>query len=289
MNYVTENLDKSFTLEELAQVANFSPYHFHRVFTAVCGESVNSFTNRVRLEKATRLLRFSKQDSISDIAFQCGFSSPSTFSRSFKDYFETSPSAFRKNPVIQNSKIRKELLSMTEYLVPMSLEEKEAAFPVQVKTLPKRRVAYIRVEDSYQDGVVIGAFEKLIDWARRTNVYNSGTFFGMSIDDPTTTPNGKYRYEVCVTIPDHIKSDADDTHINFMTLPSCKYASTIVSGSFNHVATAIHYLFNEWLINSHYEPEHQHGLEIFQNKEIICDWSYLDLDLCIPVKSLRSY
>jgi AraC family transcriptional regulator len=72
-----------------------------------------------------------------------------------------------------------------------------------------------------------------------------------------------------------------------MTLPKCKYAVSSVSGSFNLVATAIKYLFNDWLINSSYEPEQQAGLEIFNDKKNILNWEHLDLDLYVPVKKIK--
>ena len=287
MNYVNNNLDKSFSLKELAAVANFSPYHFHRIFVAVSGESINFFTNRVRLQKAARLLKFSKAP-ISEVAFNCGYSSPATFSRSFKEYFGISPSVYKNKGIIENSKIRKELFPIRDYLVPMSIEEKEAKFPIEIKELPQRRVAYIRIVDSYREGVVIKAFEYLVKWAKQMNLYSSETFFGMSIDDPMTTPKEKYRYEACITIPDDLEVDAN-AQIGTMTLPKCKYGSTVVSGDLSLGATAIDFLFNHWLINSPYEPEHQHGLEIFLDKENICDWSHLDLEFCVPIKSLRKY
>jgi AraC-like DNA-binding protein len=103
IDYVNNNLDKSISLEELASVANFSPFHFHRIFVAVTGESVNNFSNRMRLEKAARLLKFSN-NSISEIATECGLSSPSTFSRAFKQYFGITPNTYRNNGEIKNSK-----------------------------------------------------------------------------------------------------------------------------------------------------------------------------------------
>jgi len=64
IDYLRENLDRPVKLAELADVACFSEFHFHRIFTAVSGETLNSFTNRLRLEKAARLLRYSAQSLI---------------------------------------------------------------------------------------------------------------------------------------------------------------------------------------------------------------------------------
>jgi len=283
---VNNNLDKSISLEELAAVSYFSPFHFHRIFVALTGESVNNYTNRIRLEKATKLLRYSK-NTISEIAFETGFSTPSTFSRAFKQYFGNSPSGYRKNGKIENSKIRKELFPVGDYHYDMKEEEMQKAFPVEIREVPQKRVAYIRVLDSFKDGTVIAACTDLIAWAKKANLYDSGEFFGMSLDDPMVTPKEKYRYEVGITIPDNFVV-ADDAFIETMRLPKTKYAVATVSGDFNLVATATNYIFNNWLINSNYEPDLQPGKEVFLDKQNICNWSHFDLDLCLPVKEIKT-
>lgn len=285
IDYVNGKLDQSFSLEELASVAAFSPYHFHRIFAAITGESVNFFTNRLRLEKSARLLKFS-QNAIANVAMECGFSSPATLSRAFKQYFGISPSAYRITGKIENSKIRKELVPLDAYICPMSDTELKANFPIEIREFPQRRIAYIRVVDAYRKGVAIEAFDRLVQWSKLVGLFDSGTFFGMSIDDPKVTPKEKYRYEACITIPEKFKVSTHSP-VETTTLPSCKYAVTTVSGDFTYVATAIHYLFNKWLLNSDYE--HQHGMEVFLDKENICNWEHFHLDLCVPVQSLNNY
>src|SRR3984957_9899940 len=115
IDHLRANLDRQVKLEELAKVACFSEFHFHRIFGAVSGETLNNFTNRLRLEKAARLLRFSDQN-LTDIALDCGFSSSATFSRAFRMGYETSPSQFRKTGEIKKSKICKELSTGQEYV-----------------------------------------------------------------------------------------------------------------------------------------------------------------------------
>jgi len=287
IDYINSNLDKSFSLEELAKRSHFSSFHFHRIFLAVTGESVNFFTNRLRLEKSVRLIKSSSM-SLSEVSMECGFSSPSTFSRSFKNYFNISPSAFKKSGQIENSKICKELFPMNVYLEPMSREALKNNFPVEIKEFPQRRIAYLRIVNAYKEGLVLKAYEQMIEWSKEMKLFDEQEIFGMSIDDPMTTPKEKYRYEVCITVPDGFELPPHSM-MELMDLPKCKYAMTKVSGNINRVATATHYLFGEWLLNSTYEPEHQHGIEIFLDKEKIMDWSHFELGLCIPIKKLKSY
>src|SRR5438270_4805023 len=125
IDYLRGNLDRPVKLAELAEVACFSEFHFHRIFGAVSGETLKVFTNRLRLEKAARLLRYSGRN-LTEIALDCGFSSSATFSRAFRSGYDTSPSQFRKSGEIKKSKICKELLPEQEYLLPLSAEEKKA-------------------------------------------------------------------------------------------------------------------------------------------------------------------
>ena len=282
IDYIRENLDRQVKLEELAKVACFSEFHFHRIFGAVSGETLNSFTNRLRLEKAARLLRYSGQ-SLTHIALDCGFSSSATFSRAFRSGYDTSPSQFRKSGEIKKSKICKELFSAREYLLPMSAEEKRAAFPVRLIDVPERQVAYIRVTNAFEMESVLSALKTMIEWAKSQNIFSQGTLFGMSVDDPHVTPKHLYRYEVCLASSSPFECKAG---ISKLKMPAMRYATTRVSGDIRTVTTATDYLFRGWLINSDYEPEHAPGLEIFLDKEKAMNWSHFELELCIPVRKL---
>jgi len=282
IDYLRDNLDKPLKLEELAKVACFSEYHFHRVFRAMTGETLNDFTNRLRLEKAARLLKRTRQ-SATEIALECGFSSSATFSRSFKKAFHTSPTQYRKSGKLKNSKIRKELFAKEEYLLPMTADEKKAAFPVEIRKFPAWDVAYIRVSNSYEGDRVLNAFAKMIDWVKSENIYDKGTLFGMAIDDPEVTPKHLYRYEVCFA--SNAKFNCEDG-ISKMKIPTRTYGVIRVSGDIKLVATAWSYLLRDWLINSKYEPDDAPGFEIFLNKEKALDWSHFDLELTFPVRKM---
>src|ERR1700677_1538646 len=164
IDYLRGNLDRQVKLEELAKVACFSEFHFHRIFRAISGETLNNFTKRLRLEKAARHLRFSDR-SLTDIALDCGFSSSAAFSRAFRAGYDTSPRQFRKSGEIKKSKICKELRTGQEYVLPMSAEEKKAAFPVRLIDIPERQVAYIRVTNAFELDRVLAALKTVLEWA----------------------------------------------------------------------------------------------------------------------------
>jgi AraC family transcriptional regulator len=87
IDYITANLDRRLRLEDVARAACFSPYHFHRIFRALMGETLAAFVKRVRLERAVYLLSHRDGARLTDVALACGFSSSSDFSRSFRDCY----------------------------------------------------------------------------------------------------------------------------------------------------------------------------------------------------------
>lgn len=282
IDYINNNLDHTLSLEELSAVACLSPFHFHRIFKRITGETVKNFTNRIRMQKAARLLRFSK-NSLAHIASECGFSDATSLSRLFRQYFGITPREYKNGIAIKNSKIRQDLYPVNAYYCSPDQEELERKYPVEIRSIPKRRIAYIRVGDAFTEGVVIDAFREMTLWSKMNGLFETGTIFGMSLDDPEVTPKSQYRYEVCITIPQDFKMGSESM-LQTTVLPECKYAVTKVSGDIFDVSKAINYMFDIWLINSGYECEHLHALEIFRNKDEVCNWEHFELDFCIPIK-----
>ncbi|TLX51692.1 hypothetical protein CWC31_06025 [Pseudoalteromonas ruthenica] len=61
IQYIETHLTEKISLADVAKVSHFSPYHFHRIFTGVIGETVNDYIARRRLERAANLLIFKDQ------------------------------------------------------------------------------------------------------------------------------------------------------------------------------------------------------------------------------------
>ncbi|RJP32730.1 MAG: AraC family transcriptional regulator [Phycisphaerales bacterium] len=92
--YIQTHLDEAVCLDDLAELACFSPFHFHRIFSGMMGEGVMEHVRRLRLERAAHRLRFDDQP-IVRVAFDAGFETHEAFSRAFKAMFGRSPSEFR--------------------------------------------------------------------------------------------------------------------------------------------------------------------------------------------------
>lgn len=96
LKFIDNNLDSVLSLESVSSIAFYSPFHFHRIFKAIIGETLNSYISRSRIEKAASVLIHQEEVNITGIYLQCGFNSNSSFTRTFKNFYGVSPSRFRK-------------------------------------------------------------------------------------------------------------------------------------------------------------------------------------------------
>lgn len=94
--YIDEHLGEDLDLKKLSRMSNFSNYHFHRIFKEYYHETLAAYISRNRVEKAAYLLRYSN-NSVKEITYIVGFEFPSSLSKAFKQFYNITPSEYRKN------------------------------------------------------------------------------------------------------------------------------------------------------------------------------------------------
>lgn len=94
VNYIREHYHRNICIEELAELAHLSVSALERRFKKHLAKTPNQFINEIRLENARKLLVETRLP-ISQIAYQCGFSEPSYFSKQFRRLFGEIPSQMR--------------------------------------------------------------------------------------------------------------------------------------------------------------------------------------------------
>ncbi|WP_160726123.1 AraC family transcriptional regulator [Bacillus sp. USDA818B3_A] len=92
IEHIMNNYEKSFRIEDLAEIANMSVASFHRHFKEVTAMSPIQFQKQLRLQEARRLLLAESSD-VGDVAFRVGYESQSQFSREYSRMFGFSPRA----------------------------------------------------------------------------------------------------------------------------------------------------------------------------------------------------
>lgn len=284
--YVREHLDDDLSLDTLAQVASFSPFHFHRIFKSITDETVNDLVMRLRIERAAVLLRSSPNLSITEAAFACGFKSASVFSRAFRKRYGITARGWDRQSPLKNSKNGQDSDHFPLYTVDSltSMADHEA-FEVRLRTLPAQRLAYIRVYDSYSDfHQILGAYERLIAWyCQRGGRLSDTTLYGMSQDNPDVTPMRLCRFDWCVSIPADWQAEGE---ISVQDFPECTVAAIRCTGDINQVDRAVQYLFRYWLPRSRYQPANLPGMEIYHRQPAEIGWETFDIDCAVPIVAL---
>lgn len=92
MDYLSENLDRKLSLNDVASEAGFSRYHFLRVFKAHTGLSPHAFRTQRRIDEARRLIQSGKP--FADVALDTGFTDQSHFTHKFRDYTGATPGQY---------------------------------------------------------------------------------------------------------------------------------------------------------------------------------------------------
>ena len=138
--YIQRHLDDHLELEELASVAAFSRFHFHRIFSGLVGESLKEYVRRLRLERAAQALKRTGS-SIADLALAAGFETHESFTRAFGAMFDVSPSDYRAaHQPAPESVSGSHLDDVSGYHPPGYGEP----LPVEVKELPAFKILFLR-------------------------------------------------------------------------------------------------------------------------------------------------
>lgn len=284
IDHVMRHLSEPLPLEEVARAAHFSPFHFHRIFRALVGETVHDFVKRVRLERALHLLSHgSKALTLTEVALACGFSSSSDFSRSFRSHFGVPPSVF---DVQQHRRMRREQMAgellpqaRRHHLAQLSLGENPDGFAVRLRHAPARRVAYLRVFRPYGGHAVEQAAARLLAWARERGLAG-GQWLGYQWEDPEIVPLEQCRYDVGVEIPAGVRVEGEvgATEFAAMTL-----AEVAIAGPIELEMRAIEWLYKTWLPASGYVPDHQPGFEAWQGEPFAHGREHFELRVQVPV------
>lgn len=286
IGYVRENLNEDLSLDALARVAGFSPFHFHRLFKSITEETVNEMVTRLRLERAAALLRSTPALSVTDAAFACGFKSASVFSRSFKKQYGLNARQWDRQRPLKNSKNGQVPDGFPRYtLEALSDFAEQDEFEVQIRSLSQQRLAYIRVYDSYHGfGKIVEAYERLVTWyCRQGGNLADTTLYGMSQDDPEVTPLHLCRFDWCLAVPADWQAEGE---VSIVTFPACQVAMIRCLGDIGQEYRALQYLFRYWLPRSRYQPANLPGMEIYRRQPIELGWETFDIDCAIPVVAL---
>ncbi|MCE0724221.1 MULTISPECIES: AraC family transcriptional regulator [Legionella] len=238
IEFIGKHLDEKLDLTQLSHIACFSKYHFHRLFTAYTGLSLQQYIRWLRLKRAAHQLIVDKDKTIIEIAINAGFESHEAFTRVFKQACGMNPSEFRVHS-------NWSFWENSPYYLP---KQGNIIMNVLIREIPARRLAVLEHRGAPEK--VGESVNKLIHWAKSQSMNlkpKAGEAFGFAYDDPKTTDPADFRFDLGITVPEQIKLEGN---IIEKHLPAGRYAVAVHKGSRDTIGDAVYCLYRDWLPNS---------------------------------------
>lgn len=309
IDYIEQHRADDLTLEDVAAVAHFSPFHFHRIFSVLVGETPGRFINRVRLERAATLLAQQPARSVTHIGAECGFANPSSFARAFRDFFAMSATEWREGGYQSYERspgdsYRDMIGNLGSLDDSYGIEASEldtatgdmrwrircndlAPATVTIEHFPELEVAYIRHTGRYQGlgEVFTKIFTRLMNWAApRGLVTPDSWILAIYHDNPSITDDDRLRVSACINVPSGTPASGG---IGRMTMAGGAYAVGHFELGEQDYGKAWFALAGGWLPDSGYEPDDRYPLERFPADGSTTSSGKQAVDICLPVRPLN--
>src|SRR5262245_12937310 len=191
--WLADHLDDTLDLTHLADVACLSPYHFHRIYRAMQGETAADTVRRLRLHRAAIEL-ITGELPVARIARRAGYGSQEAFTRAFKSAYGVPPARYRASFVPDPAAPAKEN------------EMDTMTYEATVRLTSPIRVVALRQQGPYAN--IASTFERLMAMAGGQRLLGpDARTFGIYYDDPSVTPAGGLRADACVTVAEAVIPD----------------------------------------------------------------------------------
>lgn len=268
IEYIYAHLDEAPDLNTLAEVAALSPYHWHRIWQGVYGESVVGTVKRLRLQRAAADLAHTDLP-LEAIWPRAGYGSLAAFSRSFKDSYGMTPSDYRKSG------------SHTHFRSTQTAKGDTTMPDVMIRHVPAAKLVVVPHRGSYME---IGkAFETLFGTLGARGLLRPGMCMkGMYYSDPTSVPEAELRSAAAIILPDDDFPVA--APLERAELRGGDYAVLRYKGPYSDMRPAYDWLYGEWLMQSGREAADAPCFEDYLNNPREVAASELLTDICLPLK-----
>jgi AraC family transcriptional regulator len=278
---IDRHIDQDLSLERLAKEAAISPFHFHRIFSSLVGESVHALTTRRRMERALALTHRGKRPQWKAVASAVGYASPEVFSRAFKRHFGCNPSQFDLGKWWHERPDRDDALRISNYFL-RAAPEVPADFRVEIGPRAGATCLVCRTVGGYlKPQKLVAAYERIKRAGQLLGVPLPGRLVGGSQDDPELTPLSRCRYDFMLEVPEGTRPCAG---LEIARRRPGRWAMTRVTGDLQAVDRAWNILFKSWLPASAFDLRPVPAEEIYHQTPDEIGWERFNVTLAIPLK-----
>jgi AraC family transcriptional regulator len=244
IDYIEDHLQEPITVDHLARIAGFSPYHYYRVFQVYVGIPIMEYVRRRRLAYAAAELAHGKR--IIDIALDYGFETHNGFAKAFRRVYGCSPEAYRLH--VSGYLPKKVDLMLLEQF---NLKGGIVVEPTIV-TKPAVKVAGYELQTTCRDGKNlqdIPAFWQGLMPDKLTRLHSTLPAVGPNeygICFPPDSATGDFSYMVALEVPDYDRVPSDMWRGEVPEESPGPAFSEAIQGTWG-------YIFSTWFPDSGYE------------------------------------
>ena len=190
LSYIHNHLSDELNVKLLSEKFGISFFHFHRIFKAYLNEPLGSYINRVRLETAVKLIRYSDLP-LTEIALRIGYNDSSAFSKTFSKEFRLSPQKFKSNKTIV-------LNTHIDYKI-NNLGKLVSDIKPKIVLLDDKTVVFTKYKGEYGGKVFHEVWNDFWGFVILNNILSwKPDVFTVYYDDPFETVAADCRAEFCV-------------------------------------------------------------------------------------------
>lgn len=235
------------SLDQLADIAALSRFHFHRAFAAATGETVAEAVRRVRMHHASYAL--TRGDApVAQVARAVGYTDAAAFGRAFRQMFGQTPAQFRRNP-----------RNLPPPAAPLAQEL--MMYAVTLQTEPDRRLLGLAHIGPYER--ISQTFDRLGPMAGAAGLFaHARGMAAVYLDDPAAVPPERLRSVAGLIIAGDVAAPEGFEDI---TLPGGAHAVLDFRGPYVGLAAAYRYLYGPWLADSGRVPADAPSWELYVN------------------------
>ncbi|HEY0705697.1 MAG TPA: AraC family transcriptional regulator [Polyangia bacterium] len=302
---VVNGLDEALDLERLARAAALSPFHFHRIFRGMVGETPLELHRRLRMERAARAL-IETDTGITTVALNAGYDSHEAFTRSFRSAYGCTPSEFRQQarnvregcarppqvelasrsgihhrdrgqPALSEASAGTASDPTTDPT--FTLLTGDGTMNVEIKTMPAMRVASLQHVGPYNR--ISEAFARLGELAGRAGlIRGKPTMLAIYHDDPEITPEAELRSNAALVIAEGVPIPPG---LHELQVAAGRYASTLHRGPYETLGDSWSQLMGQWLPQSGQRIGPGVSYEIYRNTPLEVPRERLETELYVPL------
>jgi AraC family transcriptional regulator len=264
--FIHDHLDEEIDLNRLADVACLSPYHWHRIYRAMNGETIAATVRRLRLHRAAGFLANTSMP-IETIAEKSSYGSVAAFTRAFTSDYGMPPAQYRKEG------------AHAKFLSPQHADE-GTAFEVTIKDVPLTQLAAIDHRGSYMQ--IDRAFEPLFGhFAARGLLEPTTRSIGVYYDDPFSVAEDDLRSRAGLVVE---KGFAFAPPLVETTIGGGRHAVLRHKGPYATMRSAYQWFYGAWLAQSGEEVEDAPVFEEYLNNPRDTEPQELLTDIYLPLK-----